>query len=142
MNSTISIPAGHALTVTANAASSGTVTRVGDDGKPDTPTPVAASNVVVIGPFAVSRVYRVTSLVGALTATTAIVEAGAALANVGVPTTFTATGAGAVTVTSAAAGDLVTTSARVATLVAEVQALTNAFNTLLARLRARGDIQS
>lgn len=66
---TLRLPAGQTLTVTADAASYGTVHRLpvnaGDE--PFSPVAIAAGDSLVLGPFATERGYSINTTSGALT---------------------------------------------------------------------------
>lgn len=66
---THNLPSGQVLTVTADAASSGSVHRLSDSagGEPYSPVAIAAGTSLAIGPFSSTRRYAVTSVNGILT---------------------------------------------------------------------------
>ncbi len=70
----IHLPAGHVLTVSADASSSGSVRRLAPsgDGTLYAPETVAASASAAVGPFSESRSYEIASDSGVLTRSTAL----------------------------------------------------------------------
>jgi hypothetical protein len=140
-STTILLPAGKVLTVTADALSSGSVVRLLDDGGSGPPIAISPSNSMAFGAFTGNRRYSINTDVGALVVSvddpvqTQVADAVAITA-----VTFPAGGVG----TAAGGWDTAVNRdlaiARFNALLADVTALRVTVNALLVQARISGEI--